>query len=144
LILIAACGVLALVPSIEIVVVPEWPMRVVDTAGNPVAGAEVRQHWNHYSFNASGTGDAYGGEEILASDANGQIVFPERSFRVGLLSLALSKIGGPFRWFDLHASTGPSAYFVCYNVSCRYSEPTYRGEPEELLNTVIVVHQAQK
>src|SRR2546422_9370627 len=65
-------GVVSLYPSRSIVC-PARTIRIVDTAGNPLSGAFVRQVWKDYSVeSASHEQDAY-------SDENGFVSFPERT-----------------------------------------------------------------
>src|SRR2546422_7413211 len=64
-------GVVSLYPSRSIVC-PARTIRIVDTAGNPLSGAFVRQVWKDYSVeSASHEQDAY-------SDEKGFVSFPER------------------------------------------------------------------
>lgn len=134
--------VVACLPVFKVVVVPQWPIKVVDISGQLVSNFEVRQHWNHYSFDGSGIDSPYGGEEDLRSNASGDIIFPERSFHASFLRIAFAKIGSPLRWINVHASTGESSYFICLSGSCSYeSEPHYRGNAAELeKNTLVVTH----
>ncbi len=139
---VVTIAVLAMVPMFKVVVVPQWPIKVVDEAGQPVNDFEVRQHWLHYSFDGSGLNPAYGGEETLQSSSSGEIIFPERSFRASLLGIVFAKIGSPLRWINVHSSTEESAYFNCLSGSCPYeSSPHYRGKTDELKKNILVVEQ---
>ena len=127
------------VPFWKVVVVPEWSITVVDDSGQSKEGIKVRQYWNHYSFDGSGIGGFYGGEDTRTSDANGVIVFPERSFRASPLRIAFAYVGTPLRWINVHASTGPTAYFICQgNVSCSVTM-AYRGNQSDLENNVVTI-----
>lgn len=135
-----AVALLAFLPIFKVVVVPEWPINVVDQAGQPVGDFEVREIWHHYSFDGSGIDPAYGGEEELRSNSSGEIIFSERSFRASLFGIAFAKVGSPLRWINVHSSTGESAYFICLSGSCSYeSSPHYRGNAEELSKKTLVV-----
>ena len=130
------------VPFWKVVVVPEWPIRVVDESGQSKPGIEVRQHWNHYSFDGSGIGGFYGGEDTRTSDANGAIVFPERSFRASPLRIAFAYVGNPLRWINPHASTGPHSYFICPSESCSDTK-WYRGNQSDLENNVLTIESEE-
>ena len=132
-------AIVSIAPVWTVVVVPEWPVKVVDKNGRSVAGVEIRQHWHHYSFDGSGIDSDYGGEQEFVSSPEGLIVFPARSFKASLLSIAFAFVGTPLRWINPHSSTGPTSYLVCLSVSCDYSTPTYRGNSDALVNTSVVV-----
>lgn len=136
---IVVLAIVAFAPVWKVVVVPEWSVKVVDKNGRSVPGAEIRQHWHHYSFDGSGLDSDYGGEQEFISNADGKITFPERSFKASLFSMAFAYVGTPLRWINPHSSTGPTSYLICLSISCGYTEPTYRGNSEVLLNTSIVV-----
>ncbi len=131
-----------LVPLIKVTVVPERTIGVLDEQGNPQNDIEVRQIWNHYSFDGSGLSGLYGGEEVRTSSANGEITFPERSFRVGAASWLWATLGSPLRWINVHASTGPHSYFICIDTNCA-QPPWYRGNPEDLENNVLIVESEE-
>src|SRR5437870_12431838 len=65
-------GVASLYPSTS-TVCPAWTIQVVDTAGNPLRGAFVRQGWKDYSV-ATGCH-----EQAAPTDDNGHARFPERT-----------------------------------------------------------------
>ena len=60
--------VASLYPSTSIVC-PAWTIQVVDTAGNPLRGAFVRQVWKDYSVESASHEDAH-------TDENGHVSFP--------------------------------------------------------------------
>src|SRR5438034_7256296 len=64
-------GVVSLYPS-RSTVCPAWTIRIVDTAGNPLRGAFVRQVWEDYSVEStSHEQDAY-------TDGDGFVSFAGR------------------------------------------------------------------
>jgi hypothetical protein len=138
---LVVCGAM-FVPFWKVVVVPEWPITVVDESGESKPGIEVRQYWNHYSFDGSGISGFYGGQETGTSDANGVIVFPERSFRASLFGVAFAYVGTPLRWINPHASSGPHSYFICPRESCSDTK-WYRGNQSELENSVLTIESEE-
>ena len=125
-------------PVMKVTTVPAWTIRVVDEQGIPQPAVAVRQDWNHYSFDGGGYSGLYGGQEDRVSDSNGEIAFPERGFRTSPAMWAFATIGTPLRWINVHASTGPHAYFICLNASCSIG-PWYRGSSSELENNVLTI-----
>lgn len=142
LIIVIIVLLVLLVPLIKVSVVPERTIKVLDEQGNPQNDIEVRQIWNHYSFDGSGVSNLYGGEEVRTSAANGEITFPERSFRVGAASWLWATLGSPSRWINVHASTGPHSYFLCVRSNCS-QPPSYRGNPEDLENNLLIVESKE-
>lgn len=136
---IIVLSIFSLAPFWKVVVVPEWPVRVVDKNNLPFPGVRVRQHWHHYSFDGSGTSSDYGGEEDLISNQDGMIVFPKRSFNVSLVGIAVANIGTPLRWINPHSSSGPSSFLICLSAGCGHSEPGYNGKLEQLHGASITV-----
>ena len=67
--------VLLLIFPFKTVVVPSWPVRVVDETGRPIPGIYVTEHWQHYML------DDYGQEEMRSTDSYGAVEFSERSIR---------------------------------------------------------------
>jgi hypothetical protein len=59
--------------------VPEWKLRVVETSGKPIAGAQVKQQWL----------DPINERRIILdsriTDADGWVLFPKRSFHDRLI-----------------------------------------------------------
>jgi hypothetical protein len=82
--------VLVLVYPFKTVVVPAWPLRVIDNSNRPIAGINVTEHWQHYLLEDEGH------EVLQRSDEFGAVSFPERSIRASLLRRGyrmLTKIG---------------------------------------------------
>src|SRR5438309_11493624 len=73
--------VASLYPSTSIVC-PAWTIRVVDTAGNPLRGAFVRQVWKDYFVESASH------ELVSYTDENGCVSFPERAVRSCLLAIS--------------------------------------------------------
>lgn len=82
-------------------VVPEWQIRVVDEAGQPLENARVIQMWHHYSL---GIDD---GEEKW-TNSNGYVVFRERTVKASLIYRVL-RTGLAILMQLAHGSTGISA-----------------------------------
>src|SRR2546425_13168865 len=72
-------GVVSLYPS-RSTVCPVWTIRIVDTAGNPLRGAFVRQGWKGYFVESAGH------EQDAYTDEDGFVSFPERTVTSGLLA----------------------------------------------------------
>src|SRR6266550_4589456 len=72
-------GAASLYPS-RSTVCPAWTIRIVDTAGNPVSGAFVRQVWKDYSVESASH------EQDAHTDTNGFVSFPERTDRSSWLA----------------------------------------------------------
>lgn len=56
--------------------VPEWPVQVIYSDGQPVVGSTVIQHWHIHRASNS---------DIRKTDENGRVVFPARTYSQGLL-----------------------------------------------------------
>jgi hypothetical protein len=82
---------LLLLYPFQTIIVPSWPLRVVDNSEQPVAGIKVTEHWQHYLLESEGH------EEIKVSNGDGSVAFPERIIRAGLLSRFLATMGKTFR-----------------------------------------------
>src|SRR2546428_7565695 len=67
-------GVVSLYPS-RSTVCPAWTIRIVDTAGNTLSCAFVRQAWEDYSVESASP------EQDVCTDENGYVSFPERTVR---------------------------------------------------------------
>jgi len=81
-------------------VVPEWSVRIVDEAGNPLRTNRVREVWQHYTIESASH------QEVLITDGEGYVTFPRRTVRGSLLV----RIGWPIvNALSVHASYGPSA-----------------------------------
>lgn len=74
--------------------VPEWKLQVLDENRNVLAGIQVEESWNNYSF-------FFEGFEWRRSDQNGYVVFPARYVWAGVLGrLALPVFAKFSRVFD--------------------------------------------
>jgi len=99
-------GVVSLYPS-RSTVCPAWTIRIVDTAGNPLRGAFVRQVWKDYSVEStSHEQDAY-------TDEDGFVSFPERTVTSSWLARTFGVISNTVS-LGVHASYGPSAQVLAY------------------------------
>src|SRR6266581_3235922 len=99
-------GVVSLYPA-RSTVSPAWTIRIVDTAGNPLSGAFVRQVWKDYSVESASH------EQDAHTDENGHVSFPERTIRSSWLARTFGVISNTVS-FGVHASYGPSAYVLAY------------------------------
>jgi len=88
-------------------VCPAWTIQVVDTAGNPLRGAFVRQVWKDYSVESASH------EQDAHTDENGYVSFPERTVRSSWLARTFGVISNTVS-LGVHASYGPSAYVLAY------------------------------
>lgn len=66
--------------------VPEWKLRVVDDAGEPVGEINVTEHWQHYLLESAGH------EEAQTTNQNGRVSFDLRSIRASLAGRLLARI----------------------------------------------------
>src|SRR5256884_7647504 len=99
-------GVASLYPSTS-TVCPAWTIQVVDTAGNPLRGAFVRQVWKDYSVESASH------EQDAHTDENGHVSFPERTIRSSWLARTVGVISNTVS-LNVHGSYGPSAYVLAY------------------------------
>ncbi len=99
-------GVVSLYPATS-TVCPAWTIQVVDTAGNPLRGAFVRQVWKDYSVESASH------EQDVHTDENGYVSFPERTVRSSWVARAFGAISQTVS-LGVHASYGPSAYVLVY------------------------------
>src|SRR2546422_8764712 len=72
-------GVVSLYPS-RSTVCPAWTIRIVDTAGNPLSGAFLRQGWKDYSVEAARH------EQDVHTDEKGYVSFSERTVKASWLA----------------------------------------------------------
>src|SRR5207253_8174185 len=86
---------------------PAWTIQVVDTAGNPLRGAFVRQVWKDYSVESASH------EQDAHTDENGHVSFPERSIRSSCLARTVGVISNTVS-LNVHASYGPYAHVFAY------------------------------
>jgi hypothetical protein len=63
---LGAMALLLLYP-IKTTVVPDWKIRIVDEAGNPMRSFRVREIWQHYTI------ETYSHEEDLITDGDGYV-----------------------------------------------------------------------
>src|SRR5437867_12156976 len=98
--------VASLYPATSIVC-PAWTIQVVDTAGNPLRGAFVRQVWKDYSVESASH------EQDTHTDENGYVSFPEGTVRSSWLARPLGVISNSAS-VGVHASYGPSAQVLAY------------------------------
>ena len=116
--LLAVVIVVVIVLPFETTVVPAWRIRAVDEAGNPIAGVNVSEHWQHYTV------ETRGHEELLITDENGYVSFPARSVRASILD----RIVGVIRNIadtGIHVSFGPYAYIVVWKESFEITSEDY-------------------
>jgi hypothetical protein len=95
--------VITLLYPFKTTVVPEWRIRIVDEAGNPMPMIAVREVWKHYTIES----DSHQGDSL--TDNEGYVTFPKRTVRGSLLI----RLGIPLlNLLNVHASFGPRAYLV--------------------------------
>src|SRR5712691_1172685 len=131
--------VASLYPSTS-TVCPAWTIQVVDTAGNPLRGAFVRQVWKDYSVESASH------EQDVHTDENGYVSFPERTVRSSWLARTVGVISNTVS-LGVHASYGPSAHVLAYGrtIGGKRLEGSafyHAGEPlpDKLLTRVYVLH----
>lgn len=78
---------LLLLYPFKTVIVPSWPLRVVDDTERPIAGIKVTEHWQHYLLESEGH------EELKSTDGYGAVDFPERTIRASLLRRGFAVAG---------------------------------------------------
>jgi hypothetical protein len=96
--------ILSIIISYESTVVPEWKVKVVDNNNNPIEWVEVYQTWSQKSLELSSDN-----REMLVSNANGEVIFPERTIKASLLRRGLGLIADIIASFNPHATTGKFA-----------------------------------
>ncbi len=101
-------GMVSLYPS-RSTVCPAWTIQVVDTAGNPLRGAFVRQVWKDYSVESASH------EQDARTDENGYVSFPERTVKSSWLARTFGVISQTVS-LGVHASYGPSAQVLAYGL----------------------------
>ena len=104
-ILVAAIGIFiaaALYPF-ESSVVPVWKIQVLDVEGKPCASMSLLQSWGHYSLFLTGGTDM----EYALTDADGVVVFPERTVRASVIRRVVMPFVAEIMTLA-HGSTGPS------------------------------------
>lgn len=123
--------VLSIIPF-ETTIIPKWKIQAVNKLGKPVENVEIRQVWNHYSFDYSAINDK---EETLITDNNGFVVFPKRTIRASFLERFFVRILDMLKIFLPHSSQGIQVSIICINKSCNWI--TYTGK-EILPNKISV------
>ena len=89
--------IVLLIYPFETTVVPEWKIRIVDEAGDPLRVTRVREVWQHYTIESASH------EEDLITDGDGYVTFPRPTVRGSLLV----RIGVPIvNGLNVHASFG--------------------------------------
>lgn len=100
--------IVLLIYPFETTVVPEWKIRIVDEAGDPLRVTRVREVWQHYTIESASH------EEDLITDGDGYVTFPRPTVRGSLLV----RIGVPIvNGLNVHASFGPSAWVLVLGYS---------------------------
>jgi hypothetical protein len=89
------------------VIVPVWRIQLLDSAGNPVKKAVVRQIWQDYDV------EDQSHEEDLETDDHGYVRFPERFLKTSPKAKALGRARHR-RELGVHASFGPDAYILAW------------------------------
>src|SRR3989442_6403937 len=97
-------GVVSLYPS-RSTVCPAWTIRIVDTAGNPLSGAFVRQVWKDYSVESASH------EQDVHTDENGYVRFSERTVKSSLLARTIRVLSNNLS-LGVHARYRPFAYLL--------------------------------
>src|SRR5688572_5226951 len=87
-VVVLVLGIISCIPF-ETASVPEWKIMVVDRAGIPRAGIEVRQVWNDYSLDFSALDDQ---SDDKKSGPGGVLIFPERTVRTSLSKRVIAVI----------------------------------------------------
>ena len=122
-------AVLAVYPF-ETTIIGEWKLRVIDEQGKPAPDVPISESWDNYRI---GVPDQ---TEILVSDNNGYIVFPQRTVRISLFKRFLGIIANALR---MHGhSEGPGAYLLVQGpYRAATTEPYY--VPGRPLSSEIVI-----
>jgi hypothetical protein len=96
------------VPVREVVVVPEWKVRFEDESHKSIPGLSVKQEWREDTYEPWRPMHS----EVLVSDQNGEVVFPERVLSISVLADVQSRV----RYLlilDPHVSFGPFSTVRC-------------------------------
>lgn len=114
-------------------VVPEWRVRIVDEAGNPLRTTRVREVWKHYTIESASHA------AVLITDGDGYVAFPRRTVRGSLLV----RIGWPIvNVLNVHASYGPSAGVYVLDYPADFLEDNNNYFPGQPLPTQVVLKRA--
>ena len=130
LLLLVVIVAAVIVLPFETTVVPAWRIRVVDEAGSPIAGVNVREHWQHYTV------ETRGHEQLLITDENGYVSFPARSVKASILDRIVGVIRN-LATTAIHSSFGPVAYLVIWKEGYEVDSPLiyspYSTMPEQIV-----------
>jgi len=119
--------IIVLIPY-ELVVVPEWQIKVIDSKGNSLPNRKVTQIWTHLSLESANIH-----REVQETNSEGIVVFPERTVKVSLMKRSFAKFGDLLRFFNPHASSGPHSY-----VFSERSENGSSYERKGALETILI------
>ena len=79
-------SILVLIYPFQTTIVPRWRFLVLDDSGRPVRALKVTEHWQHYLFESEGH------EEVMRTEDDGKVDFPERTIRASLLRRVVARI----------------------------------------------------
>lgn len=85
---------------------PTWDVWIVDQAGNPVTGINVRESYRNYSAENDGH------EETQVTDLSGHVHFEAKTLRSSLLMRVLVTLASTTA--GVHASFGPNAWVFAF------------------------------
>lgn len=85
--------------------VPEWTLKVIDEAENPVPNIRIIQSWKDYSLEMPSDQDI----DKKFTDQNGYVTFPSRKIRASLAKRGFSKLWERLFSFLPHTSFGVRA-----------------------------------
>ena len=102
-------GFVVFVPVKEATVTPLWRVRFKDESHKPLAGLRVNQEWIDYTYEFWRPAMH---SEILVSDQDGEVVFPERVISISILPDLLARIR-KFFTLNPHANSGPFSTVRC-------------------------------
>lgn len=120
-------------PAFPVSVVPETTIRVVDENNQPLSNVEVKQDWQHWSFESESHTDQN------VTNLDGFAAFSEKTIKISGLNYLFGKLGelasgtiaihsssGPFSNFIAKKESGNKTYwgntFTCYG-SCKEDAP---------------------
>jgi hypothetical protein len=121
---------------------PQWTVRVVDEAGNPLQGMLVRLSFENYSVESTDH------EVDLNTDSQGRVIFPSRTRTASILSRCYYTARSAMAL--AHASFGPSAYILVFGGGFEGSVNApdgstlvWNGKPDRL-NSVVVARPREQ
>lgn len=112
----------------ESTAVPEWRIRVVDEASNPIGNVRVNEEWRHYSV------EWHSRSQELSTDENGYVIFPRRVARGNLV---VRGILAGMNLMNAHGRSGPYAWLVVSGPYSSQSNTEY--SPGNPLVPIVVV-----